>query len=35
VVYLRRGKVKLSLTSEQGKEAIIAILGAGDFFGEG
>ena len=35
VFYLRRGKVKLSVTSQQGKEAIVAILGAGDFFGEG
>ena len=33
--YLRRGKVKLAVTSEQGKEAIVAILGAGEFFGEG
>jgi len=35
VFYLRRGKVKLSVTSQQGKEAIVAILGDGDFFGEG
>jgi CRP/FNR family cyclic AMP-dependent transcriptional regulator len=33
--YLRRGKVKLTVVSEQGKEAIIAVLGAGEFFGEG
>lgn len=33
--YLRRGKVKLSVTSPQGKEAIVAVLGAGEFFGEG
>jgi CRP/FNR family transcriptional regulator, cyclic AMP receptor protein len=33
--YLRRGKVKLAVTSKQGKEAIVAILGEGDFFGEG
>ena len=33
--YLRRGKVKLAVISPQGKEAIIAILGAGEFFGEG
>ncbi len=33
--YLRRGKVKLSVTSQEGKEAIIAILGDGEFFGEG
>ncbi len=33
--YLRRGKVKLAVTSKDGKDAIIAILGAGEFFGEG
>jgi CRP/FNR family transcriptional regulator, cyclic AMP receptor protein len=33
--YLRRGKVKLTAISPQGKEAIVAILGAGEFFGEG
>jgi CRP/FNR family transcriptional regulator, cyclic AMP receptor protein len=35
VFYLRRGKVKLAVTSQQGKEAIVALLGEGDFFGEG
>jgi CRP/FNR family cyclic AMP-dependent transcriptional regulator len=35
VFYLRRGKVKLSVLSDQGKEAIVAILGPGEFFGEG
>ena len=35
VFYLRRGKVKLVVTSRQGKEAIIAVLGDGEFFGEG
>ena len=33
--YLRRGKVKLSVTSGEGKEAVIAILDADEFFGEG
>jgi CRP/FNR family cyclic AMP-dependent transcriptional regulator len=33
--YIRGGKVKLSVTSEGGKEAIIAILDADEFFGEG
>ena len=33
--YLRGGKVKLSVTSEAGKEAIIAFLDADEFFGEG
>jgi CRP/FNR family transcriptional regulator, cyclic AMP receptor protein len=35
VFYLQRGKVKIMVTSEQGKEAVVAILGAGEFFGEG
>jgi CRP/FNR family transcriptional regulator, cyclic AMP receptor protein len=35
VFYLRRGKVKLSVISDQGKEAIVAIPRAGEFFGEG
>lgn len=33
--YLRRGKVKLAVTSHQGKEAIVATLDNGEFFGEG
>jgi CRP-like cAMP-binding protein len=35
VFFLQRGKVKLAVTSKQGKEAIVAMLDAGDFFGEG
>ena len=35
VFYLQRGKVKVAVTSQQGKEAIVAVLDAGDFFGEG
>jgi CRP-like cAMP-binding protein len=35
VFYLRHGKVKLAVTSQEGKEAIVALLGEGDFFGEG
>jgi CRP/FNR family cyclic AMP-dependent transcriptional regulator len=35
VFYLQKGKVKIMVTSEQGKEAVVAILGAGEFFGEG
>jgi CRP/FNR family transcriptional regulator, cyclic AMP receptor protein len=35
IFYLRRGKVKVTVTSHQGKEAIVAILGASEFFGEG
>lgn len=35
VFYTQRGKVKVSVVSEQGREAIVAILGAREFFGEG
>jgi CRP/FNR family transcriptional regulator, cyclic AMP receptor protein len=35
ILYLQEGKVKLSVVSEQGKEAVIAILKADDLFGEG
>jgi len=32
---IQKGKVKLTVVSNAGKEAVIAVLGAGDFFGEG
>jgi len=35
VFYIRSGKVKSTVVSEQGKEAVVAILGTGDFVGEG
>jgi len=35
VFYIQEGNVKLSVVSEQRKEAVVGILGAGDFFGEG
>jgi CRP/FNR family transcriptional regulator, cyclic AMP receptor protein len=35
VMYVQKGGVKLSVISESGKEGVLAILGAGDFFGEG
>jgi CRP-like cAMP-binding protein len=35
VMYIQEGGVKITALSEGGKEAIIAILGPGDFFGEG
>jgi CRP/FNR family transcriptional regulator, cyclic AMP receptor protein len=35
VFYVQKGKLKLTVISEQGKEAVIAILGPGHFFGEG
>ena len=34
ILYLEEGGVKLSVVSEAGKEAVVAVLGAGDFFGE-
>jgi CRP-like cAMP-binding protein len=35
VFYLQTGKVKVTVVSQHGKEAVIALLGIGDFFGEG
>ena len=35
VWYLQKGKVKLAVTSQQGKEAIVSVLGNNEFFGEG
>jgi CRP/FNR family cyclic AMP-dependent transcriptional regulator len=35
VFYIRKGKVKLAVISQHGKEAIVAVLSAGDFLGEG
>src|SRR6186997_2442483 len=35
VMYIRSGGVKLSVLSKAGKEAVVAMLGPGDFFGEG
>src|ERR1700736_6530469 len=35
VFYIQSGKVKVTVVSEQGKEAVVAMLGANDFFGEG
>jgi CRP-like cAMP-binding protein len=35
VFYVQQGQVKLTVVSEQGKEAVVAILGPGHFFGEG
>jgi CRP/FNR family cyclic AMP-dependent transcriptional regulator len=35
VFYIQKGKAKLTVVSEQGKEAVIAILGVDEFFGEG
>jgi CRP/FNR family cyclic AMP-dependent transcriptional regulator len=32
---MQTGKTKVTVVSEQGKEAVVAVLGAGDFFGEG
>jgi CRP/FNR family cyclic AMP-dependent transcriptional regulator len=35
VFFVQRGKIKLTVLSRQGKQAVIALLGPGDFFGEG
>src|SRR5712672_1957279 len=35
VFYIQKGRVKLTVLSEQGKEAVVAILEPGQFFGEG
>ena len=35
VFYIQAGKVKISVVSEHGKEAVVALLGPGVFFGEG
>jgi CRP/FNR family transcriptional regulator, cyclic AMP receptor protein len=35
VFYIQKGNIKLIVVSEQGKEAVVAILGPGHFFGEG
>src|ERR1043166_10302618 len=35
VFYIQKGRVKVVVLSEQGKEAVVGILGPGQFFGEG
>jgi CRP-like cAMP-binding protein len=35
VFYIQKGKIKITVISEHGKEAVVALLGAGDFCGEG
>jgi len=35
VMYIQEGGVRLTVVNEVGKEAVVAILGPGDFFGEG
>jgi CRP-like cAMP-binding protein len=35
VMYVQQGSVKLSVVNEVGKEAVLAMLGPGEFFGEG
>ena len=35
IFYIQNGKVKLTVISQQGKEAVVGILSTGDFFGEG
>jgi CRP/FNR family transcriptional regulator, cyclic AMP receptor protein len=35
VLYIQEGGIKLSVINDVGKEAVVAMLGPGDFFGEG
>jgi CRP/FNR family cyclic AMP-dependent transcriptional regulator len=35
VFYIRKGKVKLTVVSSQGKEAVVAVLGSDEFLGQG
>jgi CRP/FNR family transcriptional regulator, cyclic AMP receptor protein len=35
IFYVLRGKIKIVVTSKQGREAVVAVVGEGDFFGEG
>jgi len=35
VMYIQQGRVKLTVVNGVGKEAVVAVLGPGDFFGEG
>ena len=35
VFYIKSGKIKVTVVSKQGKEAVVAILGADEFLGEG
>jgi CRP/FNR family cyclic AMP-dependent transcriptional regulator len=35
VFYIQKGGVRLSVLNEAGKEAVVGVLGVGDFFGEG
>ena len=35
VLYVQKGRIKIVVASKQGKEAVIALLAPGEFFGEG
>ena len=35
VLYIRKGRVKMTIVSRQGKEAVVALMGADEFLGEG
>ncbi len=35
VFYIQTGKIKIVVTSERGKQAVVSVLGAGEFFGDG
>jgi CRP-like cAMP-binding protein len=35
VLYVQKGKIKIVVASRRGKEAVVGVMGAGEFFGEG
>ena len=35
VFYIQKGKIKIVVTSKRGKQAVVSVLGAGEFFGDG
>ncbi len=35
VFYIQKGKIKIVVTSQRGKQAVVSVLGAGEFFGDG
>jgi len=35
VFYIHKGKIKIVVTSKRGKQAVVSVLGAGEFFGDG
>ena len=35
MIYIKKGKIKVTVISAEGKEAVVALLGADEFLGEG